>query len=131
MADARRLLVIVDDDEAVLGSLTFALELEGFEVHAYRDAESLLTDDGATEADCLIIDQKLPGQSGVQLLKRLRAQGVTAPALLITTPTPAAAAMAAANDVELVGKPLQSAELVEIVLRRIAPSSSSGGASAK
>lgn len=131
MADARRLLVIVDDDAAVLGSLALALELEGFEVRAYRDAESLLAEDGAAGADCLIIDQKLPGHTGVQLLQRLRAQGVTAPALLITTPTPAAAALAAANDVELVGKPLQAAELVEIVRKRIAPDSSGRAPSAK
>lgn len=105
-SDAGPLLVLVDDDPAVLGSLSFAFETEGFAVQAYPDAESLLAD-GAPSCACLVLDQRLPGISGLDLLERLRAQGQSAPAVLITThPSRATRDRAEAAGVEIVEKPL-------------------------
>jgi two-component system, LuxR family, response regulator FixJ len=50
-------VVIVDDDAAVCGSLKFSLELEGFVVRAYGNAAEFLNAD-ETACDCLVIDQR-------------------------------------------------------------------------
>ena len=104
--DRSPVVVIVDDDPAVCGSLKFSLELEGFVVRAYGNAtEFLNADDSAS--DCLVIDQRMPGMSGMELIANLRAREVWTPAiLLISQPNPSVAARAAKAAVPIVEKPL-------------------------
>lgn len=101
-------LVLVDDDPALLNALSFAFELEGYDVRGFADAESLLKDPETSRGSvCLVLDQKLPGMSGLALLAELRAQHVAAPAILITSNPPAAVRREArAAGVEIVEKPL-------------------------
>ena len=66
-------VVIVDDDPAVCGSLKFSLELEGFVVRAYGNADEFLGA-GESSCDCLVVDQRMPGMSGVELIAKLRAR---------------------------------------------------------
>jgi len=107
------IVVIVDDDPAVCGSLKFSLELEGFVVRAYGSADEFL---GADESayDCLVVDQRMPGMSGVELIAKLRTLEVRTPAiLLISQPNPALAARAAKAAVPIVEKPLLGNALLE------------------
>jgi FixJ family two-component response regulator len=101
-------LVLVDDDPAVLHALSFAFETQGYDVHPYADAEALLASPANLPGPaCFVVDQKLPGRSGLQLLQELRARAVTAPVILITSnPTVQVRAAAAAAGVEIVEKPL-------------------------
>ncbi|HVY84562.1 MAG TPA: response regulator [Caulobacterales bacterium] len=109
-------VVIVDDDAAVRHALSFALETEGFEVRTYASGEALLAATGEAKPACLVLDQRLPGVSGLDLLARLRGQGVVAPAFLITThPAPLVRARALAAGVEIVEKPL----LGDVVTRKV------------
>ena len=104
---SRPLLVLIEDDPAVLGALTFAFETEGYQVAAFRDPASALAAPEILRAACLIVDQRLPGLTGLQVVARLRAQGVAAPTLLITThPTAQIRRDAAAAHIEIVEKPL-------------------------
>lgn len=103
----RLLLVLIEDDRAVLGALTFAFETEGYQVAAFRDPASALAASEIDRASCLVVDHRLPGMSGLQVVALLRAQGVAAPALLITThPTAQLRRDAAAAKIEIVEKPL-------------------------
>jgi len=103
----RRLIVLVDDDPAVRGALTFSLELDGFDVEACDSGESLLQHRLMDRETCLVIDQKLPGISGLDALAQLRARNVTAPAILITSNPHRALRDAARNaGVPIVEKPL-------------------------
>ena len=107
------IVAIVDDDPAVCGSLKFSLELEGFVVRAYGNADEFL---GADESayDCLVVDQRMPGMSGVELIAKLRTLEVRTPAiLLISQPNPALAARAAKAAVPIVEKPLLGNALLE------------------
>lgn len=109
-------VVIVDDDAALLEALTFALEAEGLSVAAYADAPSALAAPLAKHG-CLVLDQKLPGITGLELLERFRARGETAPALLITThPSADTRARAHAAGVEIMEKPLLGDALARKVL---------------
>jgi two-component system, LuxR family, response regulator FixJ len=109
-------VLVVDDDSALAESLQFAMELEGFKVQTFADAESLLSARAYPKRGCLVIDVKLPGIDGLELLKQLRARGVTLPAVLITTnPTSSLRVHAAAAAAPIVEKPLLQDELIDTV----------------
>ena len=75
---------VVDDDSGVLGSLRFLLETDGFDVRTFRSAAALLNANIPGEADCFVIDYKMPAMSGIDLATRLRNRYVAAPIILIT-----------------------------------------------
>jgi len=77
-------VIVVDDDAAVRSALKFALELEGLRVDAYESGPALLAHADLTTAGCLVIDQYMPGMTGLELLARLREQRIDLPAILIT-----------------------------------------------
>jgi FixJ family two-component response regulator len=75
---------VVDDDTDVLGSLRFLLETDGFDVRTFRSGAALLNGNVAGNADCFVIDYKMPIMSGIDLANRLRNRDVSAPIILIT-----------------------------------------------
>jgi len=75
---------VIDDDPDVLGSLRFLLEAEGFETLTFRTASAALETGVPRHADCFIIDYKMPGMNGLDLVSRLHGQDVRVPIILIT-----------------------------------------------
>jgi two-component system, LuxR family, response regulator FixJ len=120
------IVVVVDDDPAVCGSLKFSLELEGFSVRAYGSAADYLKA-GPAEADCLVVDQRMPAMSGMELIAKLRAQNISTPAVLIVSqPNAAVAARAAKAGVPIVEKPFLGNALLDKI--RQACEAKAGGA---
>jgi len=78
------MIYVVDDDTDVLGSLRFLLETDGFDVRTFRSAAALLNGTVSGEADCFVIDYKMPMMSGIDLAKRLRNRHADTPIILIT-----------------------------------------------
>lgn len=114
-------LAIVDDDPAVRHALSFAFDTAGVSVASFSTAEAALRATGAEFWRCLVLDQNLPGASGLELLDRLRARGIAARAILITTnPSRDTREKAHAAGVEIVEKPLLGDRLVERVNALIA-----------
>ena len=114
-------VIAVDDDVAVLASLKFALETEGFSVEGYRCGEDLLAVQDHGRAACLIVDLKLPGMNGLDLVAALRARGVRCPAILITTAPPAQARRRALDGgLAIVEKPLLGNTLAEAIQAALA-----------
>ena len=113
---ASPIVIVVDDDAAVRGSLKFALEIEGFAVHAYGKSDELFGDADLADCACFIIDQKLPGTTGLDLVSALREHRIAAPVILITSaPPPAVQERAARAGVPIVEKPLLGNALLERV----------------
>ena len=113
-AEIAPIIAVVDDDPAVCNSLKFSLELEGFVVRAYGNAAEFLDANDFQAYDCLVIDQRMPGMSGMELITRLRTLEVQTPAiLLISQPNPTVAARAAKAAVPIVEKPLFGNTLLE------------------
>jgi two-component system, LuxR family, response regulator FixJ len=81
---AKPVIYVVDDDPGVLGSLRFLLETDGFEVETFRSGPALLKSIASNEADCFVIDYKMPSIDGIDLAGRLRSRDVAAPIILIT-----------------------------------------------
>ena len=100
-------VIVVDDDAAVCSSLKFSFEQEGYRVRVCSDAAALLADADVGKAACLIVDLKLPGMDGLDLLDALRARQISIPAVLITTHPPQRVLDRAARDgIAIVEKPL-------------------------
>ncbi|MEY9748458.1 two-component system response regulator FixJ [Bradyrhizobium japonicum] len=81
---AKSTVFVVDDDAAVLGSLRFLLETEGFAVRTFRSATALLNAGDMPSADCYVIDYKMPDINGIELAGRLRKFDRDVPVILIT-----------------------------------------------
>jgi two-component system, LuxR family, response regulator FixJ len=75
---------VVDDDTAVLGSLRFLLETDGFDVQTFRSGAALLSAIATGKADCFVIDYKMPTMSGIDLANRLRNRDIDTPIILMT-----------------------------------------------
>lgn len=110
------MLALVDDDAAVRGAVAFDFETAGYRVVAFPDAESALVAPNPHLWRCLILDHRLPGMSGLDLLDELRLRSVRAPAVLITSnPSATTRARALAQGVQIVEKPLLGGVLAERV----------------
>jgi FixJ family two-component response regulator len=108
------LIVVIDDDPAVCNSLKFSLELEGFAVRVYRSGAEFLASESLIECKCFVIDQRMPGMSGMEVITELRGRKVSTPAILIISqPNKVLSARAAAARVPIVEKPLLNNALVE------------------
>jgi FixJ family two-component response regulator len=77
-------IYVVDDDAAVLGSLRFLLETDGFDVRAFRNGTALLNAVRSPKIDCFVIDYKMPEINGIELVCQLRKSNIKAPVILIT-----------------------------------------------
>ena len=102
---SKPVIYVVDDDPGVLGSLRFLLETDGFEVKTFTNGPALLNAIASKEADCFVIDYKMPTIDGIDLATRLHNRGLAAPIILITgypdDNIPAKAAVAGVYDVLL------------------------------
>ena len=114
----------MDDDEAVCDSLRFSLVIEGYAVRVFSSAQQLLAETSIPAGDCFVVDQNMPGMSGLDLISNLRARNLVAPAILITShPNSALRERAAAAGVPIVEKPLLDFTLLDSVRRSLAPPS--------
>ncbi|HSM36121.1 MAG TPA: response regulator transcription factor [Longimicrobiales bacterium] len=83
MTPAPRVL-IVEDEAAILMALEDDLVLEGYEVETASDGPSGLRRAREGGADLVILDVMLPGLDGFEVCRRLRAEGVRVPILMLT-----------------------------------------------
>lgn len=85
MNDAgRRLVLVVEDDEEVRISTRALLEASGYVVREFACGEDVVAAGGAGSAGCIVLDQNLPGMSGLELIRQLRAEGVKTPAIMVS-----------------------------------------------
>ena len=75
---------VVDDDTAVADSVSALLEADDFTVETFSSAEEFLDAFDRSSSGCIILDLRLDGLNGLELLKKLRADGVLLPAIMIS-----------------------------------------------
>jgi FixJ family two-component response regulator len=114
--EARDVVLVVDDDPAVLSSLEFALQTEGFSVTTFVNGHDLLQRQLMPSRGCFVIDYYLPGMNGLEVALALRERSIDLPIILITThPTRSLKQNAAAEGIEIVEKPLLGNTLSEAI----------------
>jgi len=74
---------VIDDDEAIRESLAFLFKVEKIPFETYSGAEAFLTHVSQAKG-CVITDVRMPGMSGIDLLKHLRAANNPMPVIVIT-----------------------------------------------
>jgi two-component system, LuxR family, response regulator FixJ len=75
---------VIDDDEALRESLAFLLRTARIDVESYASAGAFLEALPTTHASCVITDVRMPGMSGLDLLRRLRELKIEVPVIVIT-----------------------------------------------
>ncbi len=79
-----RLVAVVDDDISVRESLESLIRSVGMQVKVFASAEEFLTAAHPRNADCLVLDVRLPGMSGLELHHHLLAHDRKLPVIFIT-----------------------------------------------
>ncbi len=115
MADRRKLVMIVDDDQAVRDSLQFALRLEGLCVHAHNGGAALLADPSLNRAGCVVLGDRMRQMDGFTLVNTLRTSNPELATIMLTShATPRVRARAEAAGVwKVLEKPLLDNALVD------------------
>lgn len=75
---------IIDDDEALRESLVFLLRTAQIEAESYSSAGSFLDILTSARLSCVITDVRMPGMSGLDLLRKLRELKIDVPVIVIT-----------------------------------------------
>ncbi|HKX29915.1 MAG TPA: response regulator [Blastocatellia bacterium] len=111
------LLSIVDDDAAVRKSLRGLIRSVGYTARVFASAEEFLRSEHRRETSCLILDVRMPGMNGLELQRRLIADGDEIPVIFITAHGDAAARSQALEDgaVEYLFKPFGEDALLKAI----------------
>ena len=80
----KRRILVVEDDRTLRQALVFNLEREGYEVRGAVDGEQAL--DAARDGgiDLILLDLMLPGMSGLEVLRTMRAEGIDTPVVILS-----------------------------------------------
>lgn len=83
-ADGPYLISLIDDDESVRESLPDLLKEFGFAARVYSSAEEFLISDSIRQTSCLLLDIAMPGMTGPDLYRELKARRQEVPTVFIT-----------------------------------------------
>src|ERR1700744_2920841 len=117
MLDNAPIVIVIDDDAGIREGLSDLLESMGMGVRTYTAVHEFL-DDGLPDAPCcLVLDVRLPGQSGLELQQRLTSAGINVPIIFITGHADVQMSVRAmkAGAMEFLAKPFRDQELLDAV----------------
>lgn len=78
------LVHLVDDDAAVRRSVGFMLKTSGYQVESYESGVELLKVSGDLKEGCILLDIRMPGMDGLEILQALQEKGVGLPVIIMT-----------------------------------------------
>jgi two-component system, LuxR family, response regulator FixJ len=109
---------VIDDDEALRESLLFLLNAAKFKVRSYESAEAFLDAMGYAEPGCIITDVRMPGITGLELIRRLTTNHAAFPVIAISghADVPLAVEAMKLGAVEFLEKPFEEGALISAVL---------------
>jgi FixJ family two-component response regulator len=115
--EEKRVVCIVDDDPSLRRSLRNLLTSVGFRVETFDSAEAFLESVHQQNAGCMVLDLRMAGMSGLELLRLLAANGSRIPVVVLTAhgDEDTRQRTLQAGAVAFLTKPFQSAALVDAV----------------
>ncbi len=119
-------ILVVEDDRKVASFIQKGLEEEGFAVDVLNDGDEAGVQAHMVDYDCVVLDLMLPGRSGFQVLRDIRAQKAELPVLILSaqaSPEERVAGLNGGAD-DYMGKPFILAELsarIRALMRRGKP----------
>jgi DNA-binding response OmpR family regulator len=82
---SKRKVFVIDDDEFIVTILSKALQIEGYDVLAETNTFKNITDKiGAYFPDAVLLDNKLPGMSWLDILKVIKESVIDEPIIMLT-----------------------------------------------
>ncbi|MGB9790330.1 MAG: response regulator [Thermotoga caldifontis] len=110
-------ILVVDDERNVRNLIRKILEENGHTVTTIATGEEALVEVRRSKFDLLILDLKLPGMSGTELLKRMRQEGMELPTLIVSAITTAAPVVEAMKQgaSDYLSKPFSAQDLLKKV----------------
>lgn len=115
---------IVDDEDAVRSSLAALLEVHGFSTRVYESGEDFLARLDPLVAGCALVDLKMPGLDGLDVIRRMSESKVSLPVIMMTGFGEVAIAVKAMKSgaADFLEKPLDESELLAVLSRLAADS---------
>jgi len=112
---------IVDDDEAVRGSLKLLFKSLGLASLAYASAAEFLAEFDPQRRGCLVLDIRMPGMSGLDLQQELNARGALVPIIFITGhgDVPMAVEAMQFGAMDFLQKPFRDQDLIDRIHKAI------------
>ena len=112
---------LVDDDDALRRATERLLASHGYAVRAFASADAFLQQLDASQAGCLLLDVRMPGQSGFDLQQVLLTRGVNLPIVFLTGHAEVSTSVQAMKQgaVDLLQKPVREAELLQALERAL------------
>jgi FixJ family two-component response regulator len=121
MSDSPPIVIVIDDDAGVRDSLSGLMESMEMAARTYVAVHDFL-EDGVPDAPCcLVLDVRLPGQSGLDLQQRLSSAGINVPIIFITGHADVQMSVRAmkAGAMGFLPKPFRDQELLDAVQQSI------------
>ena len=108
-------ILVADDDKTCRDSIQKVLEREGYMVQAAGDVDAALEAMRLGHFDLVVCDYRMPGKTGIDLLRELRRQRVPVPVLMISAFADSSTeeAVIEFGALELLRKPIRRRELID------------------
>lgn len=110
----KRLIHIIDDEEAIRRSAGFMLKTSGYAVATYASGVAFLKEVRSLEVGCILLDVRMPEMDGLEVQRTLIERGVTMPVVVLTGHGDVSVAVQAmkAGAVDFIEKPFEKAVLL-------------------
>jgi FixJ family two-component response regulator len=117
MPDSNACVAVIDDDPAFLESLGRLLRSVGLRPQLFASIAAFIASEPPDEPTCLVLDVRLPGQSGLDFQRDLGVAGVSLPIVFITGhgDIPMTVQALKAGAVEFLTKPFRDQDLIDAV----------------
>jgi two-component system, LuxR family, response regulator FixJ len=108
---------VVDDDDAMRDSLVFLLSTASIAAISHESAESLLAELSPHKCSCIVTDVRMPGMSGIDLLRHLQQTDKLIPVIVITghSDVPLAVEALKAGAFDFIEKPFEDDRIISTV----------------
>jgi PAS domain S-box-containing protein len=116
-------VLVIDDDPDVRGFITTSLEEQGYRVREASDGREGLTAMERETPDLVILDFIMPGLSGADVARKIRAKRADQPILFVSGYSETEAVKRTAPDTPLLAKPFRADALQKAVRGALTPSS--------
>jgi FixJ family two-component response regulator len=117
MKEEQPVVYVIDDDETVREGLTDLLRSVGHTVHSFRSAQAFLDSKRHDEPGCIVLDVRLPGQSGLEFQRTLIRSNILLPVIFISGhgDIPMSVNAIKSGAIEFLTKPLHEQQLLDAV----------------
>ncbi|MCH7872364.1 MAG: response regulator transcription factor [Planctomycetes bacterium] len=121
MADDKSVVFVVDDEQEMRDSLADLLRAVGRRVVTFSSSESFLKSFDSSVPSCLVLDVRMPGMDGIELLRELRKRSLSVPTVVITAygDVPMAVDALKLGAMDFIQKPYRAQSLLGSVARCI------------